>query len=290
MSSRLLNIHNFVADKLTWQLQVLLDGSLSANARMVGCLIAHDLNVERGAAWRAQENMALALGVHRDTVRRGIAELARAGFLAVRRSCGRGRSQHYSALIRDAAEAHDSIERAVQARRAAVNPTPEKVAELQSDTSEKVAGLQLDASEKVAGLRLNEPEKVAGLRVKGSRAATQYLEEPFNPPLPPRATNRVRDYGPEQKPVRAAFKDLSVRRAVASRLGEEGVRSWLDPHGWDGESRTIVCRFDVAARKLSADCRQELKALGVTVVFDKMRFAAVERAGRPVVVQADQAA
>jgi len=280
--SRLLNIHNFVADKLTWQLQVLLDTSLSANARMVGCLIAHDLNVERGAAWRAQENMALALGVHRDTVRRGIAELAKAGFLAIRRSCGRGRSQHYSALIREAAEAHDSIDRAVAARRAALNPEPEKVAGLQVDAQEKVAGLRLDTPEKVAGLRLNETEKVAGLPQKGSRAAHQYLEEPFNPPLPPRATNRVRDLGFDPQPVRAAFKDLSVRRAVASRLGEEGVRSWLDPHAWDGEGRVIVCRLEGAARKLATDCRRELKAMGVTVVFDKARHAALERAGRPI--------
>lgn len=67
--SRLLDIRNFVADKLKWQLQVIIDADLTANARLVRCLITHDLNVERGVAWRSQDNMALALGVHKTTVR-----------------------------------------------------------------------------------------------------------------------------------------------------------------------------------------------------------------------------
>ena len=89
--SRLLDIRSFVADKLKWQLQVIIDIDLSANARLVGRLITHDLNVERGVAWRSQGNMALALGVHKTTVRRGVAELAKAGYLVVRKAEGRGR-------------------------------------------------------------------------------------------------------------------------------------------------------------------------------------------------------
>lgn len=212
--SRLLDVHNFVADKLRWQAQVLLDGRLTANARMVGALIAHDLNVERGAAWRAQENMALALQVSLSSVRRGISELAKLGHLAVRKSCGRGKTQHYAALILDGAEAHDSIDAAVQARKA----IGERVAPVTDDTLEKVAPVTFEEPEKVAPVNTQPSEKVAPVTEKGGAGERQTLEEPFNPPQPP-SEPMVRD-GPGEpgsSPVgRACARSVEVRRRGSS--------------------------------------------------------------------------
>lgn len=39
--SRLLDVHNFVAEKLKWQEQVLHDHSLSATAKVIGCQLMH---------------------------------------------------------------------------------------------------------------------------------------------------------------------------------------------------------------------------------------------------------
>lgn len=280
--SRLLDVHNFVADKLRWQAQVLLDTGLSASAKTVGCLIAHDLNVDRGAAWRAQENMAIALGVSLSTVRRGIAELASLGHLNIRRSCGRGRTQNYAALIIDGAEAHDSIDRAILARKTAAAANPEKVAPVTLDDPEKVAPVTGDEPEKVAPVTGVDLEKVAPLNGKGGASERQYLEDSFTPPFPPRRANRVRQEWGEPVRTFAPFPSRSVREAVASRLGEDGARSWLDPHAWDGGSRTIVTRLSGAADKLQRDCGRELKGLGVTVEFDKARHASLSRQARPV--------
>lgn len=281
--SRLLDVHNFVADKLRWQTQVLLDGGLTANARMVGALLAHDLNVERGAAWRSQENMALALQVSLSSVRRGLAELAAAGHLSVRRSRGRGKTQHYAALILDGIEAHDSIDKAIAARRGRM----EGVAPVNGDASEKVAPVNGDPAEKVAPVSGEVAEKVAPAARKVFADERQTLYESLNPPLPPQKANRVRErWGADQCVTIAPFPDTSVRAAVVCRLGEAGVRSWLDPHGWDPASRTIVCRLEGAATKLARECGSELRAVGASVVFDKPRFAALMRKGRPVMAEA----
>lgn len=281
--SRLLDVHNFVADKLRWQAQVLLDVGLSASAKTVGCLIAHDLNVDKGAAWRAQENMAIALGVSLSTVRRGIAELHTLGHLHVRRSCGRGRTQNYAALIIDGAEAHDSIDRAIAARKAASSEAAEKVAPVTLDGSEKVAPVTSDGPEKVSPVTCGDAEKVSPVTGKGGASERQSLEEPFTPPNPPSRANRVRrDWG---EPVRsfAPFPCRAVREAVAGRLGEEGAVSYIDPAAWDGDSRTIVALTSYALDKLQRECGRELKGLGVTVVFDRARHVSLSRQGRPVV-------
>ncbi|KQY66788.1 MULTISPECIES: helix-turn-helix domain-containing protein [unclassified Brevundimonas] len=291
--SRLLDVHNFVGDKLRWQTQVLLDVALSASARTVGCLIAHDLNVERGAAWRAQENMAVALGLSLSTIRRGIGELRRAGHLSVRRSRGRGRTQNYVAMILDAAEAHDSIDQAILARKAAVAGEPEKVSPVTLDAAEKVAPVTLDAAEKVAPVTGQASERVSPVngdvaeRVspvtqKGGASDRQSLEDSITPPFPPSRANRVRSNWGEPLQSSAPFPAREVREAIIGRLGEAGARSWLDPHGWDRESRTIVTNLAIAADKLRSDCGRELRGLDVKVVCDKARHDALRREPRPV--------
>tara|TARA_R110002124_G_scaffold223056_1_gene388445 strand:- start:14245 stop:15087 length:843 start_codon:yes stop_codon:yes gene_type:complete len=271
--SRLLDVHNFVADKLRWQLQVLLDASLTANARMVGSLIAHDLNVERGAAWRAQENMAIALGVHLSSIRRGVAELAKSGHLSIRRSRGRGRSQHYAALILDAAEAHDGIDRAIAARRAVASGTH----------PEKVSPANIDGAEKVSPANIDGAERVSPATKKGIAGERQYLEESLNPPSPPSRANRVRSAWGEPPKVVGQFPSKAVRGAVVGRLGEAGAVSWLDTQAWDADAKTIVTKLGLQAEKLRSDCGGELRRLGVTVVCDKVRHEALSRQPRPVI-------
>lgn len=277
--SRSLDVQNFVADKLKWQLQLIIDVDLTANARLVGCLIAHDLNVERGAAWRSQDNMALALGVHKTTVRRGVAELAKAGYLVIQKARRRGQSLKYHALIRDDAKAPQSIDRAVEARRKMTLETEPK------DAPE----LHCDAPMAALPLREEAPN-VAPVLQQVTPGATLTLEEPFIPPSPPirreekrgiRSSTRASltlkdaDIGHAKLP----FQDRDVREAARKRLGDEGVRSWLDPNAWDAHARAIVCQLNFTADRLTRDLRKDLKALGVTVVCDKRRFAELARLG-----------
>lgn len=280
--SRLLDVHNFVGDKMRWQQQVLVDAGLSASAKVVGCLIAHDLNVERGSAWRAQENMALALGVSLSTVRRGIAELASLGHLAVRRSRGRGKTQHYAAMLIDGAEAHDSIDKAIQARRDAAAGDPEKVAPVTLDGAEKVAPVNGEASQKVSPLNSGDAEKVSPVTGKGGAGERQTLEDSITPPFPPSRANRVRSAWGEPPKEVAPFPAKAVRAAIAGRLGEEGAVSWLDPQAWDRDDQTIVTRLGLQAEKLQRECGRELRGLGVKVVCDKARHEALSRQPRPV--------
>lgn len=96
-------------------------------------------------------------------------------------------------------------------------------------------------------------------------------------------TNRVRGGRLEVAGNKLSFQDHDVREAARKRLGDEGVRSWLDPNAWDPPARAIVCQLNFTADRLTRDLHGDLKALGVTVVCDKRRFAELMRTGRPVV-------
>lgn len=308
--SRLLDTSNWIGERLAWHEDVLLDGTLSANARMLAGWLMHELDLDKGGCWRAQEGIAIGLGVHIATVRRGLAELVRAGHLKTRTAKGRGKTQLYSALIKDQPGRRLTLDETVKARVAARDgrssdgqPDPTKDA---SD-AERVAGLrvnigqdsQSDAPEKVAGLRVNDDERLAAEPQKGSSPAAQYLEDSFTPPFPPRQgrqdggdsrTNRVRGRWPEAVEAKPTFQGREVREAARKRLGEEGVQSWLDPSAWDPTARAIVCRLGFTANWLARELRGDLKALGVTVIHDKRRFEELMRAGRPTVSDQFEAA
>ena len=288
-----MNVRNFVADKLKWQLQLIIDVDLTANARLVGCLIAHDLNVVRGVAWRSQDNMALALGVHKTTVRRFVAELAKAGYLAVQKARRRGQSLNYQALIRDDANVHQSIDRAVAARRKTTSETASKDAPALLGDAALVASVLLCDAAMVAPPLLNEASNVAPVLQQVTPGATLTLEEPYIPPSPPIRrekergiqANTVRDRtfkAADSSKANLPFQDRDVREAARQRLGDEGVRSWLVPNAWDVPARAIVCQLNFTADRLTRDLRSDLKALGVTVVCDKRRFAELSRPGRTV--------
>jgi len=72
----------------------------------------------------------------------------------------------------------------------------------------------------------------------------------------------------EPAPPRAFAGPCELRAAVAERMGEAYARSWLDPAGWAAEGRAIVCRLDVAARRLSTDLGPLLAAHGAHIVVE----------------------
>jgi hypothetical protein len=99
--SRLLDVHNFVAEKLRHQLQMLHDLGLSPSAKVLGCQLTHDLNVKKQGAWRSQAELSRLLGMDVKTVRRATAELVIRGHLVTTPSRGRGNAILYQALMKE---------------------------------------------------------------------------------------------------------------------------------------------------------------------------------------------
>ncbi len=293
--SRLLDVHNFVGDKLRWQEMLLVDVRLTILARVIGAILTHDLRADRGAAWRAQANIAIALGVSLSSVRRGLAELSRAGYLAVRKSRGRGRTQQYVPMLLDEQYQlnRSIIDQVVELRKASAIASREKGLSPTKDDAGKVSRLETDGLEKVSVLEIDDLEKVPPAKRKGVIGERQYLEESFTPPSPPSRrerhlgesrANRVRGRWTEEPSApHPTFQSLEVREVARKRLGEEGVRSWLDDSAWDSLGRIVVCPRSFTADRLSRDIGRDLKAIGVTIVADKKRFSELMKASRPCV-------
>lgn len=155
-TSRLLDVHNFVGEKLKWHLQVLRDGELSATARLIAGLLMHDLNVTKRGAWRGQDEIARVLGINVRTVRRCIAELVARGHLRTTPSRGRGHAIVYEALLKA------DISRP---EKADIPYTPK------ADISYS------------GGSQRRAPDAR-----KADSGAPPFLEESFSPPLPPEAS------------------------------------------------------------------------------------------------------
>lgn len=81
--SRLLDLENFVAEKLAWHQRIASDPTVSLSAKAVAGFILHDLNASEGGAWRGQESMAAGLGVSARQLRRLLDELEVASYLQV---------------------------------------------------------------------------------------------------------------------------------------------------------------------------------------------------------------
>ena len=81
--SRRLNLDNFVAEKLAWNQRVLHDPRISPAAKSVASLIAHDLNVSRGGAWRGQMSMSTLIGLSDRHLRRLLKKLEEASYIEI---------------------------------------------------------------------------------------------------------------------------------------------------------------------------------------------------------------
>lgn len=249
--SRLLDVHNFVAEKLKWQEQVLHDHNISATAKVVGCQLMHDLNVGKRGAWRSQPEISALLGIHLRTVRRSIAELAQAGHLVTTPSKGRGHAILYEALIRTSEPASKE------------GNAPSIDAEQRENVGTEKGGKSCRSSE----------QKGANGDRKAARNAPPLLDEPINPPLSPPTPIRPRATTPPSQTARALPPSaigtgFAVPQFVRSRFPESFAASYLDRAAWRASDRTIVCRGHTAFTRITRDNRALLKELGVVVVLD----------------------
>lgn len=256
--SRLLDVHNFVAEKLKWQEQVLHDHSISATAKVVGCQLMHDLNVGKRGAWRSQPEISALLGIHLRTVRRCMAELVQAGHLVTTPSRGRGHAILYEALICPSEPASKE------------GNTPPIDAEHRENTSKEKGGKSRTGSE----------QKGANGARKSARNAPPLLDEPINPPLSPPTPIRPRAATPPSQTARAVPPSargtgFAVPQFVRSRFPPDFVASYLDGAAWRASDRAIVCRGQTAFTRINRDNRALLKELGVVVVLDPSAHTAL---------------
>lgn len=243
--SRLLDTQDFIRDKLAWQLRALCDPNLSTAAKACAGLMMHDLNVSQGGAWRGQESMADKIGVCARQVRRALAELKAAGYLQIEVGKGRGRTNVYRAILPDQDGEPGS--------------PPENRTPVSSQTEQKRTSV---SSQK--------PENRTSEAGKQDAHVLQFLEEPFNPPYPPKRDRR-RDQ--PKSPIANAplFLDRQVRQLVVSVGGEGAAASYLDPARWDAVSRSVVCRSPTAHSRLRERFSKALGEIGVSIVLDASR-------------------
>ncbi len=244
--SRLLDVHDFVGDKLAWQHRALTHPDLSVTAKAVASLMMHDLNVTQGGAWRGQEGIAQLIGVCARQVRRALAELKAAGFLQIEVGKGRGRTNIYRALMPEADGEPGSLH--AENRTQASSQSPQNRTQASSQNREK---------------RTREARKQ-------DTHVLQSLEKPFTPPYPPAhhrsATNPKRE-------ITAVFLDRQVRDLVVSIGGEAAAVSYLDQARWDAAKRAVVCRSHTAFSRLQDRYRRPLADIGVSITLDPGRHA-----------------
>ncbi|WP_299176948.1 helix-turn-helix domain-containing protein [uncultured Brevundimonas sp.] len=250
--SRLLDLQDFVRDKLAWQHRALTDPALSVSAKTVAALMMHDLNVSQGGAWRAQDGIAALIGLSVRQVRRSLAELKAAGYLQIDVGKGRSRTNVYRAMMPDIGSEPGS-------------PAPENRTLASSQTEQKRTPVSPE-----------NPENRTSATGKQDMGVRQYLEESITPPYPPRPERqRQRSADPSKAMIRSGpvFLDRRVRQAFVAIHGEPAAISWLDPQRWEQAKALIVCRSPTAYAKLCGDYRKTLAEIGVRVVLDATRFS-----------------
>lgn len=249
--SRLLDLQDFVRDKLAWQHRALTDPALSVSAKSVAALMMHDLNVSQGGAWRAQDGIATLIGLSVRQVRRSLAELKAAGYLQIDVGKGRSRTNIYRATM------------------------PDDGGEPGSPVTENRTGVSSQTEQNRTRAASQTSENRTSATGKQDMGVRQYLEEPITPPYPPRSERqRQRSADPTQAMIRNApvFLDRRVRQAFVAVHGEPAAISWLDPQRWEQTKSMIVCRSPTAYGRLSGDYRKTLAEIGVRVVLDATRF------------------
>ena len=66
-----------------------------------------------------------------------------------------------------------------------------------------------------------------------------------------------------------------MRSAIAASIGEHAAASYLDPAAWHEGDQAIVCRLAIAAEALKQKAGHVIRSLGVTVIYDPDRHAAL---------------
>jgi hypothetical protein len=229
--SRLLDVHNFIAEKLRWQQQVLHDPRLSPTAKVIGCQLMHDLNVSKRGAWRSQADCAKLLNINVRTVRRCMAELVAGGHLLTTPSAGRGHAILYEALLK-----------------AGIMP---------AIPDEKAGNLSA----------FSATEKRANRARKADTGARPFLYETITPPSPPIAGDSGDAAGLAGTARTACAVPDDIRRMAADApgLGEAWARTWLDTAGWDPDTRTLTPLGATARQRIHWCLGRELAAAGVSL-------------------------
>ncbi len=97
-SSGLLDVANFLRDKLAWHQQIVWDPGITMRAKVVAAMLLHDLDPDRGGAYPSQLTMSRRAGCGVRTIQKALDELCAGGFLEVEVLRGRGRTNLYRAL------------------------------------------------------------------------------------------------------------------------------------------------------------------------------------------------
>ena len=245
--SRLLDLQNFVAEKLAWHQSIASDPTISLSAKAVAGFILHDLNVSQGGAWRGQASMAAGLGVSERQLRRLLDELEAASYLQVEVRKGRGRTNIYRATVPD----H------------------------QVDTPQKRTSTTDQATENRTQVATETQKKRTSATRKPDIGVRQFLYDPIRrfPPLESR-----RPSGGEGTLARVGpFAQSDIREAVIRIAGEGATVSYLDPAAWDADSNRIVCTSSTGFARLLDLVGRPLAAKGVSIALqprDAGRMAA----------------
>lgn len=260
--SRLLDVHNFVADKLAWHSRLMSDAALSLAAKGAGSLMLHDLNASQGGAWRGQESMAEKLGISSRQVRRALAELKAASYLEVDVGKGRGRTNVYRATI----PSHENEP----------GTTPKNGTQVSAESSKNRT--QVSAVEK-ENRTLAAEKQDTGVR--------QFLDDTITSPLPPRR-RRSAGAGHDQAPAppQSTFREAAIRARLTLQFGEPFVRSYLDPAAWEPTTRRVVCLSPTGHGRLKERAGRMLSEMGVGIDLDPGLHA---RLPRPLIPMQDAA-
>lgn len=235
--SRLLDLENFVAEKLAWHQRIASDPTVSLSAKAVAGFILHDLNASEGGAWRGQESMAARLGVSPRQLRRLLDELEAASYLQVEVRKGRGRTNVCRATLPD--------ERAV--------------------ASENRTSTAAQAVKKRTSATVQTPKNRTLASRKPDMDVRQYLYDPIRRFPTPEVR---RPLGNEVTPARIVpFEHSGIREQVVGIAGEGATISYLDPARWDADGSSIVCTSAMGFARLRDIAGRPLAAMGVSITL-----------------------
>lgn len=237
--SRLLDLENFVAEKLAWHQRIASDPTVSLSAKAVAGFILHDLNASEGGAWRGQESMAASLGVSARQLRRLLEELEVASYLQVEVRKGRGRTNICRATL------------------------PDDVAVV----SEKRTSTAAQTVEKRKSATVQTRKNRTSASRKPDMDDRQFLYDPIRRFPPPEGRRSGRGNRPLAQV--AHFEQADIRAAVIRLAGEGATVSYLDPATWDPDNNRIVCASSIGFGRLRDLVGPPLAAKGVSIAFER---------------------
>ena len=234
--SRRLDPDNFTAEKLAWHRMVAFAPGLKSGAKAVAGMILHDLNAERGYAFRSQKALAEASCVGERQIRRQLKELEDAGFLEVKREPGDDETNHYFAVIPDGIELFRP----------------------------KETEAEKPAAKHRTSMSADRPKRRTSMSKSPDTNVLQYLEEPIK-----ESRARKKPLAKSIRPTRR-FPDEAIRRQIVAAHGEAFAFSYLDQASWDQQSLTITCATQYALTMLRDRLRSFIAASRIILTAESI--------------------